>query len=260
MRTFVLLICLAAVGVLSQGPGNFTSLLVTGPATIDGNVIIEASGILPLQVSTSSTTSVGIALEQSDVIKSIWNHNSVTGVTLKNGQLGVILKQGSSGTSDVSLLSNHNVLDDGTGNMVVVGTISALGLLANTLQIDGTNIPGLIATVTSNAQTSSSGGSIAGSSFVTVNSITLPSTGLYECTFSGTYAAASNIGCQISLGTSGTVQADSNRASAVGPASWSTDAGFFVPSSALVIGECNRVAGTHTIVPGNNRLSCQRVG
>ena len=275
MHTLILVL-LFAVGALAQGPGNFSSLLVTGNAVIDGTFTVGSTTTItstltnPLHVSSTSATQSGVLLMMGNVIKGSVLYSTTTGMTIKNGLGGVVLQQDTGSTSGVSLLSNHNVLDDGSGGMVVVGPLSALSISTNTLAvasiyvaIGGTNVPGLIGSVTSSALTSSFGGSIAGSAFVTVNSVTLPATGTYECRFSGTFAALSNIGCQISQGTSGNIQSDSNRESAFGPASWYTDAAVVVTSlispNALVIGECNRAAGTHTIVPGNNRITCQRV-
>jgi hypothetical protein len=263
-------------GTLNVG-GN---LKVVGTLNVDAGALIVAtaqttitgSAINPLHVSSTSATQSGILLQMGVTIKGSYVYTTTTGMTINNGAGVPILQQGTGGTSDTSLLSAHNTLDDGTGSMTVVGTLNTNGisgttltLTASSITVGGTVVPGQIGVVTSSARTTSSGGTIASATFVTVNSVTLGQIGTYECTFRGswTISVIGPISCQI--GPAGAPASNSNTVDTAAV----TTSGYTIFTNAaivtvglntVIVAECNRPSGTGTVTFGDNRLACTRSG
>jgi len=96
-----------------------------------GNMVVNGNTFSPLIINNSGSTVVQTQYQVASAIKAYYGWDNTVGVRIANGSGNYILKQASASTSDVSLLSNKNTLDDGVnGN----ATFAATGIFGGFVQ------------------------------------------------------------------------------------------------------------------------------
>jgi hypothetical protein len=115
-------------GSCAFGTKNANANVSTRFNTLDdghGNVaIVSQSSYIPLTLSGAGSSGSQILFQQAGVSKASMGWNPTSGVFLYDSvNLSNLLYQG--GTTAGALRTKNNILDDGTGNMLVAGTVKS---------------------------------------------------------------------------------------------------------------------------------------